>query len=142
MRVAVVVLLLGALTACGGGSVESALAKQANDICRTYSTAVDKLKAPTTMAETAAYAAKARTLFATSTDELHGLDPSPAEAADFHAWLALVDQALERVGALEQAARNRDEARINALGKETKAARVKSDALARKLGFTACSPAG
>jgi hypothetical protein len=142
MRIAAIVLLLAALAACGGGSGETALAKQANDICHAYSTAVDKLKAPTTMAETAVYAGKARTLFATSTDKLHGLDPSPAEAADFHAWLALVDQALERVGALEQAARNRDEARIKALGNETKDARVKSDALARKLGFTACSPAG
>lgn len=142
MRIAALALLLAVLSACGGGSDPSELAKQANAICKTYSQAVDKLKAPTTMPETAAYAAKARALFATSTRTLHRLDPEPADAADYRAWLALVDQALGRVGALERAARAGDKAKINALGDATNAARVKSDALARKLGFTACAPAG
>src|SRR4051812_5067164 len=141
MRVAVLVLVLAALSACGGGSDESELAQQANAICKTYSQAVDKLKAPTTMPETAAYAARAHALFATSTQRLHGLKPAPADAADYRSWLALVDAALGRVAALERAARARDEATINALGDATTRARVKSDALARKLGFTACAGA-
>ena len=142
MRIAALVLLLTFLTACGGGSGSGALAKQANAICTTYSRAVDKLKAPSTMPETAAYAAKARALFATSTQKLHALQPDSADAADYRAWLALVDRALGRVAALEQAARARNEAKINALGDATTKARVKSDALARKLGFTACATAG
>jgi Tfp pilus assembly protein PilP len=138
----VVLPLLAALAACAGGSDQSDLAKHANAICTTYSQAVDKLKAPTTMPETAAYAAKARALFATSTRKLHALDPHPADAADYHEWLALVDRALRRVAALERAARAGDEAKINALGDATSKARVKSDALARKLGFRACAAAG
>ena len=135
-------LLLAAATACGGGSDQSDLARQANAICTTYSRAVDKLKAPSTMPETAAYAAKARALFATSTRKLHALVPDAAHAADYREWLRLVDRALGRVAALERAARARDEVKINALGDATTRARVKSDALARRLGFTACANAG
>ncbi len=141
MRIAALVLLCIALTACGGGSNPSDLAQQANAICTTYSRAVDKLKAPSTMPETAAYAARARALFATSTRKLHGLDAEPVDASDYRKWLALVDKALGRVAALERAARARDEAKINALGDATTRARVKSDTLARKLGFTACATA-
>jgi hypothetical protein len=142
MRIAVLVAVLATLTACGSSTEQSELARQANAICRTYSHAVDKLKAPTTLPETAAYAAKARALFETSTQQLHALVPRPADAADYRAWLALVDQALGRVAALEQAARARDQAKINALGDETTKARVKSDALARRLGFSACATTG
>jgi hypothetical protein len=143
MRIAALVLLLAVLSACGGASdPPSDLARQANAICKSYSQAVDKLKAPTSMPETAAYAEKARALFARSTRTLHGLDPEPADAADYRAWLALVDQALGRVAALERAARAGDEAKINALGDATTKARLKSDALARGLGFTACANAG
>ncbi len=143
IRIVAVLLLLSVLTACGSSSdPPSALARQANTICATYSRALDKLKAPTTMAETAAYAAKARALFATSTQTLHGLDPEPADAAAYREWLRLVDQALGRVAALEQAARAGHKARIDALGDATAKARVKSDALAQRLGFTACAPAG
>lgn len=142
MRIAALLLLLALLAACGGGTNQSDLAKQANAICKTYSQAIEKLKAPTTLPETAAYAAKARALFATSTHKLHGLDPHPADAADYREFLALVDRALGRVAALERAARAGEEAKINALGDATTKARVKSDALARKLGFTACATAG
>lgn len=143
IRIAALVPLFAVLAACGGASdPPSDLARQANAICKSYSQAVDKLKAPTTMPETAAYAAKARDLFATSTRTLHGLDPAPADAADYREWLALIDQALGRVAALERAARAGDKARINALGDATAKARVKSDALAQRLGFTACAPAG
>lgn len=142
MRIAALLLLIALLAACGGGNDQSDLAKQANAICKTYSQAIDKLKAPTTMPETAAYAAKARALFTTSTRKLHGLDAHPTHAADYREWLALVDRALGRVAALERAARAGDEAKINALGDATTRARVKSDALARKLGFTACATAG
>jgi hypothetical protein len=143
IRFAAVLPLLAALTACGAGSKpESQLARQANAICTTYSRAVDALKAPASMPETATYAAKAHALFATSTRKLHRLTPRPADAAYYRAWLGLVDEALRRVAALEHAARARDEATINALGQATTRARVKSDALARSLGFTACAAAG
>ena len=143
MRIAVLVLLLAVVAGCGASpDPPSALAIRANAICTNYSRAVDKLKAPKTMPETATYAASAHTLFAASTVKLHRLTPDPADAADYRAWLALVDQALTRVAALERAARARDEAKINALGDATTDARVKSDALARKLGFTSCAGAG
>jgi len=141
MRIVAVVVLLAALTACGT-SDQSELAKHANAICRSYSQAVDELKAPTTMRETAAYASRARTLFAASTRELHKLDPVPADAGDYREWLTLVDHALARVAALERAARAGDEKEINALGNETKRDRARSDALARKLGFSACATTG
>ncbi len=144
MRIAALVLLLATLAACGGGSGSdrSDLVKQANAICTTYARAVDKLKAPSTMPETAAYAARARSLFATSALKLHALHPDPTDAADYREWLGLVDRALGRVAALERAARAGDEVKINALGDATTRARVKSDALARRLGFTACARAG
>jgi len=141
MRIVAVVVLLAALTACGT-SDQSELAKDANAICRSYSQAVDELKAPTTMRETAAYASRAHTLFAASTRELHKLDPVPADAGDYREWLTLVDHALARVAALERAARAGDEKEINALGNETKRDRARSDALARKLGFSACATTG
>ena len=141
MRIVALVLLLAALTACGG-SGQSDLAKQANAICKTYSQAVDKLKAPTTMPETAAYATKAHALFASSTRKLHALRPEASDTAKYREWLGLVDQALGRVAALEQAARAGDEKRINALGKATTKARARSDELARELGFTACANSG
>src|SRR5262245_54396027 len=141
MRIVALVVLLAALAACGT-SDQSELAKQANAICRSYSQSVDERKAPKTMRETAAYAARAHRLFATSTRELHKLDPEPAAAADYRAWLALVDQALARVAALERAARAGDEQEINALGDETKQDRARSDALARRLGFSACATTG
>jgi hypothetical protein len=132
IRFAALLPLLAALTACGASAKpQSQLARQANAICITYSRAVDALKAPGSMAETATYAAKAHALFATSTRKLHQLAPRPADAAYYRAWLAL-----------ERAARARDEATINALGKATTRARVKSDALALRLGFTACAAAG
>jgi hypothetical protein len=140
VRIAAVVLVLAALTACGGNADnQSGLAKQANAICLTYSRAIDRLKAPTTMHETAAYADRAHALFATSARRLHALDPEPTEAAKYRRWLALVDQALGRVAALGQAARAGDQKRISALGDATSKARVKSDALAHDLGFTACA---
>lgn len=141
MRIVALVVLLGSLTACGT-SDQSELAKRANAICRSYSQSVDRLKAPSTMRETAAYAARAHTLFASSTRELHKLDPLPTDAADYREWLGLVDQALARVAALERAARAGDEKEINALGNETKHDRTRSDALARRLGFSACATAG
>jgi len=140
VRIAAVVVLLATLTACGGSSAtESDLAKQANAICLTYSRAIDKLKAPTTMPETAVYATEAHALFAKSTRRLHALDPKPADAAKYRQWLALVDQALGRVAALGEAARAGDQKRISALGDATSKARVKSDSLAHDLGFTACA---
>ena len=141
MRIVALVVVLAALTACGT-SDQSELATQANAICRSYSQSVDKLKAPSSMRETAAYAARAHTLFAASTRELHKLEPLPADAGDYREWLALVDQALVRVAALERAARAGDEKEINALGNQTKHDRVRSDALARRLGFSACATAG
>ncbi len=141
MRTVALVALLAALTACGT-SDQSELAKHANAICRSYSQAVDELKAPTTMHETAVYAARAHTLFAASTRDLHKLDPQPGDAAEYREWLALVDRALARVAALERAARAGDQKEINALGDETKHDRRRSDALARRLGFSACATTG
>jgi Tfp pilus assembly protein PilP len=140
MRIAALMPLLLVLAACGGGSdPQSDLAKQANAICKTYSRAVDRLKAPTTLPETAAYAARAHALFASSTRKLHTLQPGAGDTAKYREWLALVDRALGRVAKLEQAARAGDEQKISALGAETTRARVKSDALAHDLGFTACA---
>ena len=140
-RIAALVVLLAVLAACGGASDPSDLARQASAICTAYSRAVDGLAAPKTMPQTATYARKARTLFASGARKLHALHPDPADAASYRQWLALVDRALGRVAALEQAARAGDRAKINALGNATAKARVKSDALARTLGFTACATA-
>jgi hypothetical protein len=141
-RAASLAAFVAVLAGCGGSSHNDSkrdFVNRADAICAGYTHKVQALHAPTTFAQTAAYAKVAGRAFAESLTQLRALQAPAALEATYESWLVLADQSLQRVRALERAARAHDSVTIQRLGVEAKAAQARSDQAATQLGLTECA---
>jgi hypothetical protein len=135
-------LALLLLAGCGGGDdrlSDSDFRAQANKLCVAYSQRVNALPDPGGYADLAQYAVSAHKALVTALDGLKALHPSDALDSDYKAWLASNDRSLQRVDALEQAAKDRNDAEIQRLSAAANSEDVRADRIATRLGIAQCA---
>ena len=144
MRVLVLAgLSLLLLAGCGGGGgdklSDADFRAQANKLCVAYSQKVNSLPDPGGYSDLAQYAVSAHKALVTALDGLKALHPSDALAPDYKAWLASNDRSLQRVDALEQAAKDKNDAEIQRLSAAANSEDVRADRIATRLGIAQCA---
>ncbi len=128
------------LAGCGGDKLSDAdFRAQANKLCVAYSTRVNALSDPGGYTQLAQYAAQAHEALVVAIDGLKNLHPSDALQDDYAGWVASNDRALQRVGELEQAAKDRNDAEIQRLSAAANAEDVRADRIATRLGIAQCA---
>jgi|tagenome__1003787_1003787.scaffolds.fasta_scaffold20209597_2 hypothetical protein len=112
---------------------------EANEVCVAYSQKVNALPDPGGYTDLAQYAASAHKALVAALDDLKALHPSDALEPDFKAWLASNARSLQRVDALEQAAKDKDDAEIQRLSAAANSEDVRADRIATRLGLAQCA---
>jgi hypothetical protein len=140
-RLAVVALLVAALTACGGGGRLSRddYVKRADAICAKYNRRIRALRQPRTVAGISAFTAKAIPIARRGDDELRTLEPPKGDEATARQWLAANDAVVEAIERLGAAARRGDRAGVRKALREGNRANERAKALARRLGLRVCA---
>ncbi len=136
-------LALLLLAGCGGGGSDKLsdpdFRAQANKLCVAYSQKVNSLPDPGGYGDLAQYAATAHKALVVALGGLKALHPSDTLEPDYKAWLASNDRSLQRVDALEQAAKDKNDAEIQRLSAAANAEDVRADRIATRLGIAQCA---
>lgn len=139
--VVVVVLVAG----CGGGSGEAArlsrpdYAKQADKICSTYNAKLNALPAPKSQAELSAFVSKAVPLISDASDRLAELKPPQDEQRIADSWNRANSDIVRALERLRDAAKAKDNAKMQAALADGNKANSRANTLAKTLGMNACS---
>lgn len=129
------------VAACGGDEALSKdeFVKQANAACTKYDEKEKEIGEPGSVEEIPEYADKLGNEFDTLKSELDELEPPEELADDYDKLLATADDARSTLDDFKKAAEENDEAKIQQIGEEAERKDKESDALATKLGLTACA---
>jgi hypothetical protein len=143
MRVALLFSTAVLLAGCAGGDddklSDDAFRAQANKLCFAYSAKVRALPDPGGYTALAQYAASAHKALVVALAGLKDLHPSDELNNDYADWLASGDRALERVDQLEQAAKDKNAAKIRQLSAAANNEDVDADRIATRLGLGQCA---
>ena len=139
---ALVVLALGA-AACGGGGgdrlTRAELATEANAICQEFDQKIEALGAPTSIDDIESFADRSAEIARDGRDELADLNPPEELEADYDRLLETLDEAIENIERIGEAAADGDEAEVGRIAEEGEAKDEDSDRLARELGLDDCA---
>jgi hypothetical protein len=138
---AIVVLVLAA-TGCGGDGdrlTREEFASQANAICQDFEQKIDDLGAPENLDDIEGFADDAAEIAGDGRDELADLNPPEELEADYDRLLETLDEAIENIERIGEAAADGDEAEVGRIAEEGEAKDEDSDRLARELGLDDCA---
>jgi hypothetical protein len=140
---AALLTVAAAAAGCGGGGDDrlgqAEFVKRANTICARYAAESKKLAQPASIDGIPAYADRLEALFGRQLAELGGLKPPKDLERDYAALLASGKDAEKLIEDVKTAAQTKDETQIKDAGDAAAAQDKKGDALAGKLGLTACA---
>jgi hypothetical protein len=136
-------LLALVLAGCGGGG-DKALSKadfvkQGNAACQGYHDATQKIGDPKSLDDIATMTPKVQAEFDKLIAKLKKIKPPSNLSADYDKLLASAETAKGTLESLKTAAAAKDVAKITALGKTASAQDKASDAIANRLGLSACA---
>jgi hypothetical protein len=135
------VVLAGA--GCGGGGdkalSKAEFVKQGNAACQRYHDATQKIGDPQSLDDIARMTPKVQAEFNKMVAELKGIKPPSDLNADYDKLLAAAETAKGTLADLKSAAAAKDVAKITALGKTAASQTKEKNAVANRLGLTACA---
>jgi hypothetical protein len=141
-RLLAISLLAMAAAGCGGGGdrlTQEEFASQANAICQDFEQKIDDLGAPENLDDIEGFADEAAEIAGDGRDELAGLNPPEDLEADYARLLETLDEAIENIERIGDAAADGDEAEVQRIAEEGEAEDEDSDRLARELGLDDCA---
>ena len=142
-RLLVISLLALAAAGCGGGGgdrlTREEFASQANAICQDFEQRISDLDEPENIGDVEDFADDAAEIAADGRDELADLNPPEELEEDYDRLLGSLDEAIEDIGRLGDAAADGDEAEVQRIAEEGEAKDEESDELARELGLGDCA---
>src|SRR5688500_522346 len=131
-----------AAAGCGGGGdrlTQEEFASQANAICQDFEQKIDDLGAPENLDDIEGFADEAAEIAGDGRDELADLNPPEDLEADYDRLLETLDEAIENIERIGDAAADGDEAEVQRIAEEGEAEDEDSDRLARELGLDDCA---
>jgi hypothetical protein len=138
---AIVFLALGA-AACGGGGdrlTRAELATEANAICQEFEQKIEALGAPTSIDEIESFADRSAEIVRDGRDELADLNPPEDLEEDYDRLVESLDEAIEAIEGLGEAAADGDEAEVQRIADEADRKDEAADELASDLGLGDCA---
>jgi hypothetical protein len=143
-KISPLALVTAALVAGCGGSGDKTLSKdefvkQGNAVCDTFNAASKKIAQPKSASDIAKYADQLDGEFSTLISDLKGIKAPKDLAADYDALIKTAVDAQGQTRTLKSAAQANDQAKLDTLITESQTADKESDAIATKLGLTACT---
>ena len=141
-RLLVISLLAVAAAGCGGGGdrlTREEFASQANAICQDFEQRISDLDEPENIGDVENFADEAAEIASDGRDELGDLNPPEELEGDYDRLLESLDEAIEDIGRLGDAAADGDEAEVQRIAEEGEAKDEESDELARELGLGDCA---
>ena len=143
--VTVILVLAGISAGCGGGGggggrlTRQELASRADRICAEADRKSDALGNPTTPEELAKWADDVGEIGDDFLADMRALSPPEDLQDDFDAYVDGLEEQLDRVAEIGDAADERDSARIRELVQESVDAEEETDRLARRFGANECA---
>ena len=141
-RLLVIPLLAVAAAGCGGGDdrlTREEFASRANAICQDFEQRISDLDEPQNIGDVEDFADDAAEIAADGRDELADLNPPEELEEDYDRLLESLDEAIDDIGRLGDAAADGDEAEVQEIAEEGEAKDEESDKLARELGLDDCA---
>jgi len=143
-RAPTLLLAVGLLAGCGGGSKEQGLtrdqyAAKADAICTKYKAKTTSLSRPSTLSDLAKLADQVLPLLDNARGELRALRPPQSEQAAVQAWLDQFDLSIDDVRNIRDKARAGDSAGVQAAATPALQHNQHANELAAQLGMTVCS---
>jgi hypothetical protein len=137
-------LLVAVLVAgCGGGGggrlSRADYAKQADKVCTTYNAKLNAIPQPKNQAELAAFVDKAVPLVSDASDRLSELKPPQDEQRIADSWNRANSDIVRALERLRDAAKAKDNAKMQAALADGNKANSRANTLAKTLGMNACS---
>ncbi len=144
MRIAGALSLVALVVAgCGGGGAKTLskadFVKQANAACQRYHDASQKIGNPQSFDDLARMTPKVQVEFDKLIADLKGIKPPSALEKDYNELQATAQTEKGLLADLASAATAKDAAKISELGKSASAQNKGKDAIATRLGLTACA---
>jgi hypothetical protein len=141
---AIAFLALGA-AACGGGGgggdrlTRAELATRANAICQEFEQKIEALGSPTSIDEIESFADRSAEIAREGRDELRELEPPEELESDYDRLVDTLDEAIEDIERIGEAASDGDEAEVQRIANEADRKDEASDRLANDLGLNDCA---
>lgn len=130
-------LLLGA--ACsGGGLSKEEFIEQADAFCKEADEKTQELEPPRTPAELDDFVEQARSISIELLDDLRGLEPPEEDQETIDRMLTRIEEAVDYLPQIQEAARQRDSAEIGRLGQELQATASEANEIAQEYGLQQC----
>jgi hypothetical protein len=131
-------LLVIALTGCGGGSSRESYVGDATEICREMTQRIKDLGAPESFTDTQLYARRAKDAVADGIRDLRDLDPPPELEDGFARYLATLELRREQLELLAAAADQNSMTAVQQVGTNLDVLNAKGRQDARRAGIPDC----
>jgi hypothetical protein len=134
-----VVSALLAVAGCGGKSKDDVIA-DGDEICREANEKINELNQEVDDLDSLATAsAEAQDLADDAVNDLKDLDPPDEDREVFDNWIDKIEEQVDLIGELEEAAEDGDADRVRELAEEGEQIEDEANELARDYGFDDCS---
>ena len=142
-RLLVISLLALAAAGCGGGGgdplTKAEFTRQGNDVCQELDRKVEDLGAPESLEAVEEFTGRAADIARNGRDELAKLEPPDDLQEDYDRLLGMLDEEIEDIERLGEAAAGGDQTKVQTIIAEGSAKSEASDQLAQELGLDDCA---
>ena len=142
-RLLVISLLALAAAGCGGGGgdplTKEEFTRQGNEICQELDRKVEDLGAPESLEAVEEFTGRAADIARNGRDELAKLEPPDDLQEDYDRLLGMLDEEIEDIERLGEAAAGGDQTKVQTIIAEGSAKSEASDQLAQELGLDDCA---
>lgn len=126
-------------TACsGGGLSKEEFIEQADEFCKAADERTQELEPPRTPAELDEFVEQARAVSIELLDDLRGLEPPEEDQETIDRMLSRIEEAVDFLPQIQEAARQRDSQEIARLGQELQATASEANEIAQEYGLEQC----
>ena len=129
-------LLVGA---CSGGELtKEEFIEQADEICAEADEKTQDLEQPQSAAELGDFVEQARSITIELLDDIRALEPPAEDQEQIDTMLSKIEEAIDFLPQIEEAARQQDTAEIGRLGQELQATAAEANQIAQEYGLQQC----